>query len=256
MAEATPVIFTCTFYTSEADVRLACCLKFLGQCRAHELDVVVVDASPSEAIRAKMKEAHPAAEVVKQTAQGRKGAALREALGLAAARAAGDAAWLCWQEPEKDAMVPLWAACLGAASERALDVVVPRRRADLFRDTYPVEQYHSESFANALLTAAAGDAGFDADLDWHFGPFALRRAHAGLWRAHAGELWDAQVVPVADALRAGLRVGGAEVPFAAPAAMKAEEEGSLAFFRKRLDQINFLDPKVMAALKKKRPAPA
>jgi len=59
MAEATPVIFTCTFYTSEADVRLACCLKFLGQCRAHELDVVVVDASPSEAIRAKMKEAHP-----------------------------------------------------------------------------------------------------------------------------------------------------------------------------------------------------
>ena len=142
MAEA-PVIFTCTIYKSEADVRLACCLKFLGQCRAHELDVVVVDASPSEAIRAKMKEAHPAAEVVKQTAQGRKGAALREALGLAAARAAGDAAWLCWQEPEKDAMVPLWAACLGAASGRALDVVVPRRRADLFRDTYPVEQYHS-----------------------------------------------------------------------------------------------------------------
>ena len=44
--------------------------------------------------------------------------------------------------------------------------------------------------------------------------------------------------------------------FAAPAAMKAEEEGSLAFIRKRLDQINFLDPKVMAALKKKRPAPA
>ena len=34
-----------------------------------------------------MKEAHPAAEVVKQTAQGRKGAALREALGLAAAPA-------------------------------------------------------------------------------------------------------------------------------------------------------------------------
>ena len=71
-----------------------------------------------------------------------------------------------------------------------------------------------------------------------------------------GATWDAQVVPVADALRAGLRVGGAEVPFAAPAAMKAEEEGSLAFIRKRLDQINFLDPKVMAALKKKRPAPA
>ena len=248
MAEA-PVIFTCTFYTSEADVRLACCLKFLGQCRAHELDVVVVDASPSEAIRAKMKEAHPAAEVVKQTAQGRKGAALREALGLAAARAAGDAAWLCWQEPEKDAMVPLWAACLGAASGRALDVVVPRRRADLFRDTYPVEQYHSESFANALLTAAAGDAGFDADLDWHFGPFGLKKRHAHLWLANDGELWDAQVLPIVHALKNGLAVGGVEVPFIAPLAMKAQEEGIFVFVEKRLMQINFLDPKVVAAFK-------
>ena len=43
MAEA-PVIFTCTFYTSEADVRLACCLKFLGQCRAHGPDGRAIEA--------------------------------------------------------------------------------------------------------------------------------------------------------------------------------------------------------------------
>ena len=134
---------------------------------------------------------------------------------------------------------------------------MPAREPKLFAATYPVEQYHSESFANAYLDLAAKKfAGRETPLDWHFGPFALRRRHAAVWLAHAGDLWDAQVVPVADALRAGLRVGGAEVPFAAPAAMKAEEEGSLAFIRKRLDQINFLDPKVMAALKKKRPAPA
>jgi hypothetical protein len=253
---AAPIIFTCTFYASEADTRLACCLRFLEQCARHGLSVVVVDASPKDEVRELMRTTCPAAHVVKQTATGRKGAALREALGLAAARAPGDAAWLCWQEPEKEGMAPLWPALLGKAGE--LDVVVPRRARDLFRDTYPVEQYHSESFANALLTAAAGEAGFDADLDWHFGPFGLRKQHAHLWRAHGGELWDAQVVPVADALRAGLRVGGVEVPFSAPADMKAEEEGSLLFIRKRLDQINFLDPKVMAALAraKKRPAAA
>ena len=54
----------------------------------------------------------------------------------------------------------------------------------------------------------------------------------------------------------GGRVSIVEVEYEHPPAMKAEEEGSLAFIRKRLDQINFLDPKVMAALKKKRPAPA
>ena len=196
-----------------------------------------------------IRDRHPAAEVVKQTAQGRKGAALREALGLAAARAAGDAAWLCWQEPEKDAMVPLWAACLGAASGRALDVVVPRRRADLFRDTYPVEQYHSESFANAYLNAAAKAAGFATALDWHFGPFCLRKAHAQLWLDGDGELWDAQLLPLVAAIGTGLKVGAVEVDFEAPWVMKAAEEGDLGFCEKRLMQINYLDPKVLEALK-------
>ena len=57
--------------------------------------------------------------------------------------------------------------------------------------------------------------------DWHFGPFALRKRHRGLWLASDGELWDAQVLPIVAALKTGLAVGGAEVPFVAPLEMKA-----------------------------------
>ena len=45
-----------------------------------------------------------------------------------------------------------------------------------------------------------------------------------------------------------------EVPFEAPRAMKEEEEGDLAFIEKRLMQINFLDPKVIAAWTEDRTA--
>ena len=117
---------------------------------------------------------------------------------------------------------------------------------------YPEEQVHSESFANAYVSLAAKAAGFSdasSKLDWHFGPFALRAKHAPLWLSHRGELWDAQVVPIVSAMRAGLAVGGVEVPFVAPLSMKAEEEDNLVFVQKRLDQINFLDPKVISALK-------
>ena len=249
------IVFTTTFYKSSEEVRFRECCAMLRHARAHGVRVVVVDASPDPAIRAAMSDAGAHA-VREQTAKGRKGAALREALGLAAgiadARAPGDErdagdVLLCWQEPEKADMPRHWPAVLRAADRARADVIVPARDARLFRRTYPLEQFHSESYANLYLDCAARAHGFAAPLDWHFGPFALRRRHAAVWLAHAGDLWDAQVVPVVHAVRAGLVVGACHVPFEAPRAMKEEEEGNLAFVEKRLMQINFLDPKVIAA---------
>ena len=124
--------------------------------------VVVVDASPDPAIRAAMSDAGAHA-VREQTAKGRKGAALREALGLAAgiadARAPGDeragGVLLCWQEPEKADMPRHWPAVLRAADRARADVIVPARARALFRRTYPLEQFHSESYANLYLDCAA-----------------------------------------------------------------------------------------------------
>ena len=87
----------------------------------------------------------------------------------------------------------------------------------------------------------------DLKLDWHFGPFAMKAEHVGLWTDHHGELWDAQVIPIVYAARMGLAVRSATCPFEAPAVMKEEEENNLAFVEKRIMQLNFLDPKVKSA---------
>ena len=258
------IVFTVTFYKSCDEVRFRECCAMLRHARTHGVRVVVVDASPDPAIRAAMRDAGAHA-VREQTAKGKKGAAMREALGVAAEvadtlarpaaadRSAGDAL-LCWQEPEKADMPRHWRDVLRAANRARADVIVPTRDTDLFQRTYPIEQFHSESFANLYLDCAARAHGFATPLDWHFGPFALRRRHADVWLAHAGAMWDAQVVPIVHAVRAGLVVGACEVPFEAPRAMKEEEEGDLAFIEKRLMQINFLDPKVIAAWTEDRTA--
>ncbi|KAJ1455963.1 hypothetical protein M885DRAFT_518864 [Pelagophyceae sp. CCMP2097] len=238
------VVFTCTYYATLDDVRLKCCLDFLSQAKAAGLRVVVVDASPVEAVRAAMRSAG-AHLVTKQQAVGKKGAALREALALARDVGGADDCFLCWQEPEKADMARHWAAVVSAAA----DVLVPMRNDELFRETYPVEQYHSESYANHYISLVAKAHGFFVPLDWHFGPFAFRSEHAHFWLDHAGELWDAQLVPIISAIHRGLNVVSVPVHFSAPAVMKLEEEGSLVFVEKRLMQINYLAPKMVQAWK-------
>lgn len=244
------VVFTCTYYASTTDVRFACCLALLEEAATQKTRIIVLDGSPSEEVRQRMRQCG-SSEVVrvhKQQAKGKKGAALREALAIARDVAASQDAWLCWQEPEKVDMMRHWP--MVATSVCQADIAVPQRDETLFRETYPIEQFHSESFANLYVASAAQTfAGFADYLDWHFGPFALRAKHADLWLSHDGELWDAQVIPIIHAIHAGLVVKGVSVPFRAPAVMKQQEERNFAFVEKRLMQINFLDPKLVTALK-------
>eukprot|EP00667_Euglena_gracilis_P015458 EG_transcript_16082 len=261
-SEATPiVVFTVTHYQTAADLRFQACLATLAQAAQHRLPIVVVDSSPAAQLRGAMAAA--GARVSEQTANGRKGAALREALSLALKLpGVGPATLLCWQEPEKSDMVRLWPSVAAAVQARKGEVVIPAREKTLFRATYPIEQFHSESFANALVAAMARQAGLlapgaaDPPFDWHFGPLAFLQRHASLWLADQGELWDAQLMPVVRAARAGLRVVSVEVPFSAPPAMKEEEEGNLAFVEKRLMQINFLAPKFKQAFRLDEAGPA
>ena len=241
------VVFTCSFYSSVEDVRFQCCLETLRLAKRLKIPLVVVDASESDDIRSMMREhAGPEAQVRKQVASGKKGCALREALRIAAALG-DDKTLLCWQEAEKSDMMTHW-----HRADVDGDCVVPMREDSLFQATYPMEQYHSEKFANAYLdSAAAKFAEFHTKIDWHFGPFAMRKRAARPWLDHRGELWDAQVVPLAQAIKEGTsQVRSVLVPFRAPLAMKSQEEGNFAFVEKRLMQINFLDPKVIDALKK------
>ena len=188
------IVFTATWYPSTDDLRCRQAVTTLAALTAHGIRTVVVDGSPDESVRDLL--ASTGALVSKQTAKGKKGAALREAAELAAQLdgVEGDT-WLCWQEPEKTDMARHWATAM-LKDPTALDaqVAVPARVDANFRRTYPIEQYHSETFGNMYLDAVAMEAMEAQDgqllppIDWHFGPFAFRARHTSLWTSFDGEM--------------------------------------------------------------------
>lgn len=260
------VVFTCTRYDNIDELRFKMCLTMIQKCQTHACPVVVVDGSPSEEVHSALKSS--GAIVHRQTTEGGKGAALREA-AMIASQLPGvtDATPLCWQEPEKIDMVRHWETVLdtnnfSAGSESVVDVAVPWRNQRLFQETYPIEQYHSEMYGNHYLDTVAekelkllnlelpGVAFEIVDpklprIDWHFGPFAFRAEHVKLWTEYkGGDSYDAQLVPIVHAMRKGLKVCSRVVDFEAPSEMKKEEEGNVNFIEKRLAQLNDLDPRV------------
>ena len=155
---------------------------------------------------------------------------------------------------------------LEAATDDGADVVVPRRTQQCFMGSYPIEQYHSETYGNLYLDTAMKDAiqGSDNDgmklpvanaptrrgislIDWHFGPFGFRAKHIKLWSTYKGNSYDSQLVPIVHAIRRGLRVVSVDVDFVLDERMREQEENNVAFIEKRLNQLNDLDPKVKAS---------
>eukprot|EP00035_Acanthoeca_spectabilis_P010125 m.178672 g.178672 ORF g.178672 m.178672 type:complete len:239 (-) comp14930_c0_seq3:2286-3002(-) len=191
------------------------------------------------------------AAIHQQTGSG-KAAALRQAAALAARLPNVSAdTWLCFQEPEKTDMVRKWHQALSGL-DPAVGVVVPRRREPEFGQSYAIEQWHSENFGNGYLNAvAAGQTESLRDfpnLDWFFGPLAFRAKHAHHWIDYRGDGYDAQMVPIVLAARAGVRIADVPVRYSAEPEMKAEEEGSVDFVKKRFRQLTALTPVVAAAI--------
>ena len=125
------------------------------------------------------------------------------------------------------------------------DVVVPTRNDDLFKATYPIEQYHSESFGNGHFNLLAdkldGFKGRRTKIDWLFGPFALHTCLASKWLNYEGTSWDAQMVPYIRAVRNDQsRIMSVTVNFKHPKEMKKQEEGNPIWTKKRLHQLNLL----------------
>mmetsp|Transcript_25356 Transcript_25356/g.54533 ORF Transcript_25356/g.54533 Transcript_25356/m.54533 type:complete len:154 (+) Transcript_25356:727-1188(+) len=128
----------------------------------------------------------------------------------------------------------------------ATDVVVPTRNDELFRETYPIEQYHSESFGNLHFDLSAKQfKGFQSEgakkLDWLFGPFAFKASLASSWLDYEGTSWDAQIIPYVRGVRKlNWRITSVNVNFRHPKEMKEQEEGYPAWTKKRLKQLNLL----------------
>ena len=98
------VVFTCTYYPSTSDLRYVQFLETLQAAKKNAVQIVVVDGSP-DGVHKSLKEACDGpcdgAVIVRQTYQGGKGAALREAADVAAAGGRGafeivPETLLCW----------------------------------------------------------------------------------------------------------------------------------------------------------------
>ena len=129
------------------------------------------------------------------------------------------------------------------------DVCVPRRADAAFKQSYPSEQYHAETFANLHLNTLGVAAGLPGGIDWTFGPVAFRARMASHWLQFGGELWDAQIVPFVKAARwHGAKITSFEIEYSHPPEMKEDEEGVAEWGEKRLGQLNFLFRQVGGAI--------
>lgn len=158
------VIFSPSRYDGLRDVRLGVACGFCARAKTRGVQVVMCDASPDPAVREALHTA--GAHVFVQVGAGRKGVALREALAKALelavaahpstpdviSMAPSQESILVFCEAEKETLpeeVDELAAAMNAASA---DLAVCGRGPRAWA-SYPREQFHSESFANALLNA-------------------------------------------------------------------------------------------------------
>jgi len=131
-----------------------------------------------------------------------------------------------------------WLDDVLAQCESSDDVMCPAREDGCFRNSYPIEQYHSESYGNYYLNCIMkgeleGSKHSCANVDWHFGPFAFRRSLVDLWMEYKGTSYDAQLIPIVAAIRKGYQVNSSiEVTFGLDAMMKQQEQGDLNFIER------------------------
>lgn len=246
------VVVIPTFYANTHDLRYRLALETCAEIAQHGLMAIVVDASPTDHIKEEMKMKGTLAgrehvRVLAQSYKGRKGAALREGIAHAVQDLGEEGGIIAFQEPEKVNMIKHWESIVRLLD--TADICVPKRSDSSFRATYPIEQFHSETFANLYLDSLGQQVGFPS-IDWTMGPIAFKSSLAQHWAAYEGDLWDMQLVPMVRAQRwYGATVVVHEFDFQHPPSMKDDESGDAKWSEKRLYQLNFLFEHVGNALK-------
>ena len=141
-----------------------------------------------------------------------------------------------------------WTSVVQHMVESGADVTVPRRNNAAFQSTYPIEQYHSEMFANLYLDSLGANIGLPT-IDWTMGPVAFATSEAPHWINYDGETWDAQLVPLVNAHLTGAKISSYEIDYFHPDSMKHQEQGVATWNEKRLYQLNVLSQTVGKRMK-------
>ncbi|CAB9501216.1 expressed unknown protein [Seminavis robusta] len=256
------------------DVRYALGLESCRQAAKHGVRLLIIDASPdhdtvSQSLTKAGTDRHGKSwvHVMKQTSRGKKGAALKEAIAMARQqlkrqfpRALEQDTYIAIQEPEKFDVFRFWNEMTSHMTTISTDILVPHRKDESFHSTYPIEQYHSEQFANLYLDTLGQKVGFPS-IDWTFGPIAFRTSLAPHWLSYdEGDTWDVQIVPMIRAWKELEKkktgsVGSYTIDYHHPAKQKQQEEGVSKWGEKRLFQLGVLFEKVGGELKKQGKVP-
>mmetsp|Transcript_55148 Transcript_55148/g.133993 ORF Transcript_55148/g.133993 Transcript_55148/m.133993 type:complete len:334 (+) Transcript_55148:76-1077(+) len=240
------IVVAPTFYADMDDIRYHLGLKACREAAKHEVSLLLVDASPSNEVAEGLEKAGRTTDgrnfvrVVPQTWKGKKGVALREGISKAAEELKDNKdAIIAFQELEKVAMFQHYQNLVDHFRQSGSQIVVPRRSDQSFKSTYPIEQYHSENFANMLLDSMGSEIRMPS-IDWTIGPVLLKSDQVQYWLQYHGETWDAQLVPVVDAHVKGSKISSFEIDYVHPKEMKEQEQGQAGWNEKRLYQINVL----------------
>ena len=158
----------------------------------------------------------------------------------------GEDAIMAFQEPEKDNMIYHYEDILRRHKHRGAYICNPRRMS-ISWESYPKEQYLSETFTNMYFKKMTG-----LDIDWMFGPVILTGSVAKYWLEEDGKLWDAQIIPILNAYSNNVNIIEEPVCFRYPDEQKEMEEDNMEYIKKRKYQMDYMIEKMTNKIENKQ----
>ena len=188
MYSANTYVVTTTYYPDTTDIRYALAEELCRLANKYRIHTFISDDSPQHVSAQTQPFGSVQGEYVHVFRQSEeylgKGGGLRQSIQHAidfireqhpeSPQDALEESAIVFAEPEKTDLMNHLGGVTKPLLAGQMDVVVPRRKDDSFRATYPIEQYHSESFGNLHFDGLAQkfDGFKGLSIDWLFGPFA------------------------------------------------------------------------------------
>ncbi len=237
------IIYTSTLYVDEkSKVRSELCLNMLRNAEALGVTVVLADGGSNSNFINEVKKLSNVVLIegkTKSMGPDRRDA-LEEAVQLAAREKMQRPCFL-WTEPEKDGLITEQNLTnMVAEIKRGSNIVAPARKENAW-ESLPRNQRWFEQRANKRsleLMKEFSDGRHQQLLDLWFGPKMFDREGAKFFQEYNKDnnridLWDAILVPVTEAIKAGKRVASVPVDYEYSENQRQEDSNEL---KKRLEQ--------------------
>lgn len=227
------IIATSTLYRADNEtdkIRAKLALEMIRKAKKEGYKIIVVDAGSPKEIRDEFEKG--GAIVILENNPETMGASRREAFREAYNQGAEI---IIWMEPEKHDYIRSIRKSIRPIIENKAEMVIPERKS---LRSYPKAQQYIELFANLFWKELTG-----TDLDMWFGVRIFKRelAHYFLeYRGEYGDKWDSLFIPIMNALSDGKKIKSVEIDYIHDDRQTKNEEHSLDFYKKRIEQLNLL----------------